>query len=113
MVSIDESNSNCCFADVLDIILRDVKEFDPQMWMYAVTISISALVVLSLTVCILLFRDHYLDMQEKRRKGKFHIFLLLETLLLTLIFDYFFLNRGRRMGVDWNNTKYYLESGLL
>lgn len=39
------------------------------MWMYAVTISMGALVVLSLTVCILLLRDHYLDMEEKRLKG--------------------------------------------
>lgn len=54
----------------MDIILRDVKEFDPKMWMYAATISLSALVILGLTVCILLLRDHCLDMEEKRLKGK-------------------------------------------
>lgn len=59
---------------VLDIILRDVKEFDPQIWMYAVTISLSALVILGLTTCIMLLRDHYLEMEEKRLKGKIFFF---------------------------------------
>lgn len=57
-------------ADVLDIILKDVKDFDPKIWVYAAGISLSALVVLGLTVCILLLRDHYLEMEEKRMRGK-------------------------------------------
>lgn len=66
-------------VDVLDIILKDVKDFDPQIWVYAVGISLSALVVLGLTLCILLLRDHYLDMEEKRMRGKcccfvYHLF---------------------------------------
>ncbi|XP_031632087.1 uncharacterized protein LOC116346282 [Contarinia nasturtii] len=53
-------------ANILNIILKDVKDFDPTVWMYAVTLSVSALVVLGLTLCILLLRDHYLEMEEKR-----------------------------------------------
>lgn len=56
----------------MDIILKDVKDFDPKVWLYAVTISVSAIVVLGLTMCVLLLRDHYLDMEEKRLKGNNH-----------------------------------------
>lgn len=56
--------------DVLDIILKDVKDFDPQIWVYAVTISVSALIALAFTVCVLLLRDHYLDLEERRARGK-------------------------------------------
>lgn len=55
---------------MLDIILKDVKDFDPKIWVYAVGLSVSALVVLGFTMCILLLRDHYLDMEEKRIRGK-------------------------------------------
>ncbi|XP_055297286.1 uncharacterized protein LOC129565929 [Sitodiplosis mosellana] len=51
---------------VLDIILKDVEGFDPKIWVYAVGLSMSALVVLGFTLCILLLRDHYLEMEEKR-----------------------------------------------
>lgn len=61
-----------CFADVLDIILRDVKDFDPRTWLYAVGLSVSALIALALTLCILFVRDHYLEMQEKRERGNFY-----------------------------------------
>lgn len=57
------------FTDVLDIILKDVEDFDPQTWVYAVTLSVTVLAVLGLSVCIMLLRDHYLDMEEKRLKG--------------------------------------------
>lgn len=57
------------FSDVLDIILRDARDFDPRTWVYAVGVSLSVLIALSLTLCILLLRDHYLDLQEKRAKG--------------------------------------------
>lgn len=61
----------------MDIILKDVEDFDPRYWIYAVGISVSALVVLGLTLCILLLRDHYLDMEEKRLRGKcFHFILI-------------------------------------
>lgn len=61
--------------DVLDIILKDVKDFDPRYWMYAVGISLSALIALGFTLCVLLLRDHYLDMEEKRLRGKYLQFI--------------------------------------
>lgn len=62
-------------VDMLDIILKDVKDFDPKIWMYAVGLSVGALVVLSFTTCILLLRDHYLEMEEKRLRGEYMQFV--------------------------------------
>lgn len=56
---------------MLDIILKDAKDFDPKTWLYAVSLSVSALIVLGLTMCILLLRDQYLEWEEKRLRGKF------------------------------------------
>lgn len=53
----------------MDIILKDIEDFDPHLWLYAVSISMSAVIVLGCTVCILLMRDHYLDMAVKRQQG--------------------------------------------
>lgn len=53
----------------MDIILKDTKDFDPKVWLYAVTLSVSAVLVLGLSMCFMLLRDHYLDMEEKRLKG--------------------------------------------
>lgn len=76
--------------DVLDIILKDVKDFDPQIWVYAVGISVSALVILGLTMCILLLRDHYLEMEEKRMRGNNCFFSNILSLDLSITSSFFF-----------------------
>lgn len=58
-------------TDVFNIILRDVKTFDPLIWVYAVGVSISAMFVLGFTVCILLLRDHYQELEVRRQRGMF------------------------------------------
>lgn len=57
------------FLDVMDIILKDVDDFDPRLWLYAVSISVSAVVILGLSVCVMLLRDHFLDLEIKRQQG--------------------------------------------
>lgn len=54
----------------MEIVLKDVKRFEPHLWIYAVSISMSAMIVLGFTVCILLLRDHYLELEVKRQQGK-------------------------------------------
>lgn len=49
--------------------MKDVKDFDPRIWMYAVSVSMSAMVILSCTVCLLLYRDHYEEMELRRQQG--------------------------------------------
>lgn len=72
------------FAAIMEIILKDVEDFDPKIWIYAVTISLSALFVLGLTLCMLMLRDYYIEMEEKRLRGKFHLFCLSNLLLYNL-----------------------------
>lgn len=57
------------------MILRNVQDFDPRIWVYAVSISMSALLVLGCTVCILLLRDHYDELERRRQQGKLDILL--------------------------------------
>lgn len=54
----------------MEIILKDVKSFDPRIWIYAVSVSMSAMVLLGCTVCLLLVRDHYEELEFKRQQGK-------------------------------------------
>lgn len=58
-------------SDVFNIILKDVKTFDPLIWVYAVSISMSAMFVLGFTVCILLLCDHYQELELRRQQGMF------------------------------------------
>lgn len=54
---------------LFEILLRDVKEFDPIIWTYAVSVSMTALLILGCTVCFMLLRDHF-DELELKRQGK-------------------------------------------
>lgn len=58
-------------TDVFNIILKDVETFDPLIWVYAVSLSISAMFVLGFTVCILLLRDYYQELVLRRQQGMF------------------------------------------
>lgn len=57
------------FAGLLEVILESVQEFDPRIWAYAVAISMSAFVILTCTVCLLLLRDHYMELEQRRQQG--------------------------------------------
>lgn len=47
--------------------MRDVKEFDKNVWTYAVSVVMGAMVILGLSVCFMLLRDCY---EEDERSGK-------------------------------------------
>lgn len=66
----------------MDIILKDVEDFDPRLWLYAVSISVSAVVILGLSVCVMLLRDHFLDLEIKRQQGKVLILSEFDVLIL-------------------------------
>lgn len=56
---------------LFEILLRDVKEFDPIVWTYAVSVSMTALIILGCTVCFMLLRDHLEELEIKRQlQGK-------------------------------------------
>lgn len=78
------------YLDVMDIILKDIKDFDPHLWFYAVGISMSAVIVLGLTVCVLLLRDHYHDMEVKRQQGTAGTHILQSSICTYIIHGTFF-----------------------
>lgn len=54
-------------SELIRILLRDVKEFDKNVWTYAVSVVMGAMVILGLSVCFMLLRDCY---EEDERSGK-------------------------------------------
>lgn len=66
------------FVELIRILLRDVKEFDKNVWTYAVSVVMGAMVILGLSVCFMLLRDCY---EEDERSGEnFISFLLVKRL---------------------------------
>lgn len=59
------------FSELIRILLRDVKEFDKNVWTYAVSVVMGAMVILGLSVCFMLLRDCY---EEDERSGKNYFF---------------------------------------
>ncbi|XP_037026614.1 contactin-2 [Bradysia coprophila] len=53
--------------ELIRILLRDVKEFDKNVWTYAVSVVMGAMVILGLSVCFMLLRDCY---EEDERSGE-------------------------------------------
>lgn len=60
-------------SELIRILLRDVKEFDKNVWTYAVSVVMGAMVILGLSVCFMLLRDCY---EEDERSGKNLTFIL-------------------------------------
>lgn len=45
------------FADLIRMIMKDAKNFDTRAWIVAVGIVLGAFVVLSLGICIVLYKE--------------------------------------------------------
>lgn len=92
------------FAELLEIVLKDVKDFDPRIWIYAVSISMSALIILGCTVCLLLLRDHYEELEWRLQQGKFGINLIfhLSEPAIDILFNRFLLLQ-RKMNTILSN----------
>lgn len=69
-------------TELIRILLRDVKEFDKNVWTYAVSVVMGAMVILGLSVCFMLLRDCY---EEDERSGKNFAFVVICHKLASII----------------------------
>lgn len=58
----EKTKASYCFfplvlSDLIRMIMKDAKNFDPRAWIVAVGIVLSAFVILSLGICIVLYKE--------------------------------------------------------
>ncbi|KAJ6639115.1 hypothetical protein Bhyg_11854 [Pseudolycoriella hygida] len=66
--------------ELIRILLRDVKEFDKNVWTYAVSIVIGAMIILGLSVCFMLLRDCYEE--DERSEDEWETLDLIPNIIL-------------------------------
>lgn len=94
---------------LFEILLRDVKEFDPIVWTYAVSVSMTALIILGCTVCFMLLRDHLEELEIKRQlQGK-----SARPIGTKLNSNGLFWSRGRGLQHHQHRSEHHSESNVL